>query len=88
MPYILEVQKFNSDGHITHPEWNGKCEHLGYMNKVFKTQQEACDYYNKFNPHMRSLTLNTCRSDWDPSTNLLYIVRERFYEYLKISPFQ
>ncbi len=39
MPYILEVQKFNSDGHIMHPEWNGKCEHLGYMNKVFKTRQ-------------------------------------------------
>jgi hypothetical protein len=83
MPYILEVQYFNSDGHEIHPEWFGKCEHIGYMNKVFKTKKEASDYYDKFNPHMRSLNAhNTWRSDWDPD-----IVRERFYEYLKIPAF-
>ena len=88
MPYILEVQYFNSDGHEIHPEWNCKCEHIGYMNKVFKTKKEASDYYDKFNPHMRSLnTHNTLRSDWDPNTKLMYIVRERFYEYLKIPAF-
>ena len=89
MPYILEVQKFNVHGHIQHPEWNGKCEHVGYMNKIFNTRQEACDYYDKFNPHMRSLNAHhTWRSDWDPKTNLLYIVRDRFIEYLTIPPFQ
>jgi len=42
MPYILEVQKFYPDGHILHPEWNGKSEHIGYMNKIFPTKQMAC----------------------------------------------
>ena len=89
MPYILEVQKFNNVGEYDYPSWNGKSEHIGYMNKIFKTRQEACDYYDKFNPHMRSLNAheNWC-SDWDPNTCLMYIVRERFYEYLKISPFE
>jgi len=40
MPYILEVQKFNPDGHNIYPEFNGKSEHIGYMNKVFKTKKE------------------------------------------------
>ncbi len=89
MPYILEVQKYNPDGHNAHPEWNGKSEHIGYLNKVFRTQHEACDYYDSFNPHMRPLNShNNWRSDWDPNSNLMYIVRERFYEYLKISPFE
>ena len=89
MSYILEVQKFNIDGHNTYPEWNGKSEHIGYINKVFKTKQEARDYYDKFNPHMRSLnTHKNWRSDWDPSSCLMYIVREHFYEYKKILPFE
>ncbi len=89
MPYILEVQHFNANGHNENPEWNGKCEHIGYMNKIFKTQQEACEYYDLFNPHMRSLNAhNNWRSDWDPETGLMYIVRERFYEYLKIPTFE
>lgn len=90
MPYILEVQKFNINGHNAYPEWNGKSEHIGYINKVFKTKQEASDYYDKFNPHMRSLNAhkNWC-SDWDPTNScLMYIVREYFYEYLKITPFK
>ena len=89
MPYILEVQKFNINGHNDFPEWNGKSEHIGYVNKVFETKQDASNYYDKFNPHMRSLnTHKNWRSDWDPKTGLMYIVRERFYEYLKISPFE
>ena len=90
MPYyILEVQKMDLIYHNAYPEWNGKSEHIGYINKVFKTKQEASDYYDKFNPHMRSLNAhkNWC-SDWDPNTYLMYIVRERFYEYLKIPPFE
>ena len=88
MHYILEVQKFNSNGHREHPEWNGKSEHIGYMNKIFKTKQEACDYYNQNNPNMRSLNAhNSWRSDWDPNNELMYIVRDHFYEYLKIPPF-
>jgi hypothetical protein len=30
---------------------------------------------------------NWC-SDWDPKTWLMYIVREHFYEYLRILPFE
>jgi hypothetical protein len=46
MPYILEVQRFDSDGHLQHPEWNGKAEHIGYMNKIFRTKWDACHYYD------------------------------------------
>ena len=89
MPYILEVQKYTLDSHSVYPKWNGISEHIGYINKIFKTKQEASDYYDKFNPHMRSLNgnKNWC-SDWDPNTFLMYIVRERFYETLKIQPFE
>ena len=89
MFYILEVQKFNVVGHVDYPNWNGRSEHIGYMNKLFKTKQDASDYYDKYHPHMRSLNAheNWC-SDWDPRTCLLYIVREHFHEYLKISPFE
>ena len=84
MPYILEVQKFN-----TYPEWNGKSEHIGYVNKVFKTKEEASNYYDKHNPHMRALNAhNNWCSDWDPNSYLMYIVRERFCEYLKIPCFE
>jgi hypothetical protein len=88
MPYILEVQHFFPDGHITHPEWNGKKEHIGYMNKLFRTKQEASDYYYLHNPHMRHITSKfDWKSDWDPHTNLLYVIRKATGEFLKIPPF-
>jgi hypothetical protein len=88
MVYILEVQKFYPNGHQLHPEWNGKNEHLGYMNIIFKTKKLACDYYDKHNPHMRPLNAhNTYRSDWDPETYIEYVIREYGGEYLKIQPF-
>lgn len=88
MPYILEVQRFDGNGHMIHPEWNGKSEHIGYMNKLFKTKLDAAIYYNIHNPLMRPLNAHKkwC-SDWDPNTHLRYIVREAHGEYLKISPF-
>lgn len=86
--FILEVQRYDTNENNIHPEWCGRCEHIGYMNYVFKTKQAACDYYDKHNPHMRSLNAhNTWRSDWDPDTKLLYVVREHYAEYLKIPPF-
>ena len=88
MPYILEVQHLDINGHNEYPAWNGKSEHIGYMNKIFRTRQEACDYYDQYNPHMRSLNAhNNWCSDDDPKTGLMYIVREHFYEYRKIPPF-
>ena len=47
------------------------------MNKKFKTKKDAVTYYDTNNPHMRSLNAhNDYRSDWDPETKLLYIVRD------------
>jgi hypothetical protein len=86
---MLEVQRFYCNGHIIHPEWNGKFEHIGYMNKLFRTKKEASDYYNQFNPNMRALNSNkNWRSDWNPDTKLRYLVREYSGEYLKIDPFE
>jgi len=88
MVYILEVQRFDIEGHITHPEWNGKKEHIGYINKLFRTKQEASDYYIQNNPHMRHITSeHSWKSDWDPQTKLLYVVRTYTGEYLKIPHF-
>lgn len=64
MTYILEVQKFNSDG---------KNEHVSYMNKIFNSKSDARDYYNKYNSHMLSLNAyNNWRSEMNPNTNLIY----------------
>ena len=85
MPFVLEIQKLN----IHQTEYTRKSEHVGYMNKVFQSKQETCDYYNKFNPHMRSLTAHeSWCSDWDPNSELIYIVREHYYEYLHLPPFE
>ena len=54
---------------------SGKIKHIGYMKGKFKTKKDAVSYYDKHNPHMRSLNAhNTYKSDWDPKTKLLYIV--------------
>lgn len=64
MSYMLEVQRFHPCGHETHPEWNGKFEHVGYMNVVFKTKRAAAEYYDRHNPHMRPLNIQgTWKSD-------------------------
>ena len=36
--YVLEVQKFYTDINDLNPEWRGKFEHQGYMNRLFKTK--------------------------------------------------
>ena len=87
MPYILEVQQFFINGHNMHPEWNGKKEHIGYINKIFNTKQEASDYYYMHNQHMRVINSKNDCSDWDPQTNLLYVIRKHTGEFLKILPF-
>ncbi len=80
MPYILEVQRFEPG--------NGSV-HVGYMNKIFDTKVEASNYYNRHNTHMRSLNIhNTWRSDWDPDTHLMYVVRDCYCERLTIPPFE
>ena len=86
--YVLEVQKFYPDGHILHPEWLGKFDHIGYIKKIFNTKKQAAEYYDLYNPNMRKLNINnTWNSDWDPVTYLRYVVREYNGEYLKIQEF-
>ena len=88
--YVLEVVRF-----ITEKEgengWLNKgtrFEHIGYMNVKFKTKNDACLYYTKCNPHMRTLNANgDYKSDWDPDTKLLYIVRKYYGIYASIPPF-
>ena len=78
MPYILEVQQYRDHAFF----------HIGYMDVVFETPQQACDYYDSYNPHMRSLfALNTMRSDLDPTTNYRFVVREYDGESLCICQF-
>jgi hypothetical protein len=89
MPYILEVLRFDPNGHIEHPDWYGKAEHIGYMNKIFSTKRDACDYYQQHNQHMRQITKDSnWSSDWDPNTFLMYVIRKSGYEYKKIQPFE
>jgi len=90
MPYILEVLRFDPKGHIEHPAWYGKAEHIGYMNKIFNTKQEASNYYHQFNEHLRPITKESnWHSDWDPNNFLMYVIRNYCgYEYKKLPPLE
>jgi hypothetical protein len=88
--YVLEVIRFNTDedGENGYVNKGTKLEHIGYMNIKFKTKKDACSYYDKCNPHMRKLnTYGNYKSDWDPNTKLLYIVRKYYGIYASIPPF-
>lgn len=74
--YVLEVVRFITNKNESQNK-GGKLEHIGYMKAIFKTKNNACSYYDRCNPHMRSLNAyGTYCSDWDPYTELKYIVRE------------
>ena len=74
MRYILEVLKFIPGKTLVH---------VGYMDKVFQSKEKAAEYYDEHNPNMRGLNAHgEWRSDWDPETHLMYVVRE-----LNIPPF-
>ncbi len=88
--YVLEVIRFirEKDGENGWLSKGGKFEHIGYMKAKFKTKNDACTYYNRCNPHMRNLNEHgTFVSDWDPNTNLMYIVRQDYHLIATISPF-
>jgi hypothetical protein len=45
------------------------------MKAKFRTKEDACSYYNRHNPHLRKINVfRTFESDWDPITNLMYMV--------------
>lgn len=68
-------------------------KHVGYMNIHFKTKKEAIQYYDAWNPHLRSIAAHGSSakngySDWDPKTYLRYIIREDFVGLSKtVTPF-
>ena len=85
--WILEVQKYILES-PENPEYIGQFEHVGYMNMFFLTKQEACNYYDLYNPKLRSLNaFGTWVSDWNPIDNLRYVIRKWNGECLKIEPF-
>lgn len=78
MVFVLEVVRFIQDQEESILK-NDKFEHVGYMRAKFRTKKDAASYYDKHNPHMRKLNAHgTWKSDWDPQTSLLYIVRDDF----------
>lgn len=79
--YVLEVLEFitEKDGNNGWLTQGGKIKHIGYMKGKFKTKKDAVSYYDRNNEHMRSLNAhNNYKSDWDPNTKLLYIVRKDY----------
>lgn len=80
--YLLEVFRFNVNSE------DAKLEHVGYIKKFFRTKNEACSYYDLHNPHLRKLNAhNTYKSDWDPETKLMYVVRKNYGIICNIEPF-
>ena len=79
--YVIEVLEFitEKEGDNGWLAQGGKIKHIGYMKGKFKTKKDAVSYYDMHNPHMRSINAhNTYKSDWDPNTKLLYIVRDDY----------
>lgn len=50
-----------------------KLLHVGYVDNIFHSQDEAIAYYNTHNSHMRPYTELSERTDWDPETKLAYV---------------
>ena len=83
-PYVLEVQEFTKGKE----SWKTGMAIEKKGIKVFISKKKACDYYDKYNKHMRSLNAHGLwRSDWDPQTWLRYVVREYSGECRNIEPF-
>ena len=73
--YVLEVLEFKKYENSNIP----RLIHLGYMKRKFKTKKDAVSYYDINNQHMRSLNAhNNYKSDWDPITRRVYIVRDNY----------
>ena len=87
MTYTLEVVRFIVDEKEA-LEKRGSEEHIGYMRAKFRTKEAACAYYDMHNKHMRSLKAHgSWSSDWDPETNLFYIVRRDHGLISNVAPF-
>ena len=88
--YVLEVVEFITEkcGEEGWFKLCGKYKHMGYMKAKFKTKKDAVSYYDRHNPHRRSLNaFGDYISDWDPNTKLLYIVRDDYLIHMTIDCF-
>lgn len=85
--YVLEVQQFIN--HLDERKsLKGIFRHVGIMDIVFCSKEEAIQYYNIHNPHMRALNAHGGdSSDWDPETLMRYVVRKYDRETREIEPF-
>lgn len=52
--YVLEVCEFITEKEGDN-DWLSKIKHIGYMKGKFKKKKDAVSYYDRHNPHMRSL---------------------------------
>jgi hypothetical protein len=85
--FILEVVQYIKDDDERRVTGAGY-SHVGYMQAHFRTKHDAASYYDRHNPHMRGLHAHTTwESDYDPTTNLAYIVRRHYGVCLTIPPF-
>ena len=88
--YVLEVCEFitEKEGENGWAALGTKRRHIGYMKGKFKIKKDAVSYYDRHNPHMRSLNaFGDYISDWDPNTKLLYIVRDDYLIHMTIDCF-
>tara|TARA_B110000211_G_C13875386_1_gene462691 strand:- start:330 stop:632 length:303 start_codon:yes stop_codon:yes gene_type:complete len=73
--WTLEIQRFDATILAPTSQVGGKFVHIGYVKKQFLNKKAAAEHYNALNPHMRALNAHgTWKSDWDPNTQLRYIV--------------
>jgi len=79
--YVLEVLQCIQleEAQETNGERQAGLHHVGYMDAHFRTAADAASYYNRHNKHMRPLRAHgTNASDWDPKTQLTYIIRKTY----------
>ena len=86
--WCLEVVRFLTDP----SEWSAagsKLVHVGYMDAHFRTRKDAASYYDRHHAgRMRPLNGHgTWESDWDPDTQLKYIVRKWCMVATTVPPF-
>lgn len=89
MMYVLEAQLFATRGRWQRAQaFNGIFRHIGYMDEVFSSFDNACAYYDEHNSHMRKINAHlNGKSDWNPDSRLRYVVREYDGETRDIPPF-
>ena len=72
--YFFEVQFYNGKGQYSH---------VGYMNKLFFSIQEANLFYRKYNPSQKGLDENGI-SDYNPRSKLRYKLQKYNCEKLDV----